>query len=117
VKRRDFITLVGGAIAIFPRTALAQQQAMPVIGFLSPSSPEAYESVMPSFRNGLGEAGYVEGQNLIIEYRWAEDEYPAPHTVTSSARGMQLYKVAHQKHAGPNGPRTHFVARICAVSQ
>jgi ABC-type uncharacterized transport system substrate-binding protein len=74
MRRREFISFLGGTVA-WPVTARAQQKAMAVIGFLHPSSAEAYASLIPAFRNGLGEAGYVERQNLIIEYRWAEDQY------------------------------------------
>jgi putative tryptophan/tyrosine transport system substrate-binding protein len=74
LNRREFITLLGGAVT-WPVGARAQQLPSPVIGFLHPSSAEAYASLMPAFRQGLGELGYVEGRNLTIEYRWADDHY------------------------------------------
>ena len=75
MRRREFITLVGGAVAWPLADARAQQPAMPVIGFVSDRSPNESTGVVAAFRRGLGETGFVEGQNLVIAFRWAEGRY------------------------------------------
>jgi putative ABC transport system substrate-binding protein len=74
VRRREVITVIGGAAA-WPFAARAQQPTMPVIGFLNSGAAEALQSLVAAFRQGLSESGYVEGQNLGIEYRWANGDY------------------------------------------
>jgi putative ABC transport system substrate-binding protein len=73
LERRELLVLGAGAAIASPLAARAQQKAMPVIGFLGSTSPDAYASFVAAFRLGLGGTGYVEGQNLAIEHRWAED--------------------------------------------
>lgn len=75
MRRRDFLRLLGGTAAAWPVVARAQQTALPVIGFMGSELPDLYADRLRAFRQGLKETGFVEGQNVAVEFRWAQGQY------------------------------------------
>ena len=78
LKRREIITLLGGAVAVWPLAARAQQSSLPVVGYLGVTSADTIADRMRSFRQGLKEIGYVDGENVAIDYRWTENPDQLP---------------------------------------
>src|SRR3974390_916632 len=90
LKRREFITLLGGIAGVWPLAVRAQQSAMPVIGFLNSESRDLYEQFVRAFHRGLNEAGFVEDRNVIVESRWAEGKYERFPGLADERAGRQV---------------------------
>jgi putative tryptophan/tyrosine transport system substrate-binding protein len=110
MRRRELITLLGGAAA-WPLVARAQQPAMPVVGFLDPRSPEANADRVGAFRQGLKDTGYVEGENVAVDYRWAENQMDR---LPSLAAELVRRRVAVIAASG--GPSTAFAAKTSTTT-
>jgi putative tryptophan/tyrosine transport system substrate-binding protein len=100
VRRREFLAALGGAAA-WPLAARAQQRSMPVVGFLHSASPEPFANAVSAFRDGLAETGYIDGQNVAIEYRWAEGRYDRLPTLAADLIGRRVTIIVAMAGSAP----------------